>query len=300
MNKLTIYRAQYASCLSCLSAFAFILKTQHSHATVQSELRQANPAAFRELIKHQMSNDQSANKPFLTYFKELNDRLKALEKVNTFTEEDADTAMQQAIDELQKLQAKTAEQISAFKSDLQGLRAEVDTSMAASQKDAVRAADSLRKELATKLETLAKEQRQDRSDVSARFSAQDRALEKQMKELQEQVSWRQAELRDRLNFHENPDHGRAAWLQECSSGSQHLREARQPCSASSSLGRQPWLNLWSERGDEEASERQSSSAQQAAARRSKPDSQRPVQEPTFDRMLQQNRRLFKQSLVQIG
>lgn len=45
VDKLAIYIAQYASCLSYLSAFAFILKTQHGHAAVQRNLRQANPAA---------------------------------------------------------------------------------------------------------------------------------------------------------------------------------------------------------------------------------------------------------------
>lgn len=123
--------------------------------------------------------------------------------MNTFTEEDADTVMQQAIDELQKLQAEAAQHISAFKSDLESLKAEVDSSMAASQKDAVKAADLLRKELDSKLQGLVKEQRQDRVDVSSRLRAQERALEKQIAELKEQVSARQAELRDRLNFHEN-------------------------------------------------------------------------------------------------
>ena len=130
-------------------------------------------------------------------------RLKALEKVNTFTEEDADTATQQAVEDLQKLHTKAAHQISAFKSELQSLRAEVDGTIAASQKDAVLAADSLREELDSKLQTLAKDQRQDRVEVTARFRAQDRALERQTAELQEQLSSRQAELRDRLNFHEN-------------------------------------------------------------------------------------------------
>ena len=130
-------------------------------------------------------------------------RLKALEKVNTFTEEDADTATQQAVEDLQNLHAQAAEQVSALKNDLQSLRAEADNSMAASQKDAVLAADSLRKELDAKLQTLAKDQRQERVDVSARFRAQDRAVERQMAELRGQLSSRQAELRDRLNFHEN-------------------------------------------------------------------------------------------------
>lgn len=230
----------------------------------------------------------------------MNDRLKALEKVNTFTEEDADTAMQQAIDELQKLQAKTAEQISAFKSDLQGLRAEVDTSMAASQKDAVRAADSLRKELATKLETLAKEQRQDRSDVSARFSAQDRALEKQMKELQEQVSWRQAELRDRLNFHENlimdEQHGSKNAAVAVSTSERLDSLVLQVQALEDSQGSTSGLR-------EEMKRLQKDNQAQLNKHRREGQSQAPrdlFKKLAFDRMLQQNRRLFKQSLVQIG
>ena len=130
--------------------------------------------------------------------------------MNAFTEEDADTAMQQAIEELQKAQAKAGQQLASFKSELLSLRSEVDSSMAASQKDTAKAVETLHRELDAKLQTLAADQRQERAEVNARLAAQERGVsehrrgvERHVAELLEDVSRRQIELGDRLNFHEN-------------------------------------------------------------------------------------------------
>lgn len=140
-------------------------------------------------------------------------RIKTLEKVNTFTEEDAEAVMQEAVDDLQKEQQRTSYQISAFKADLQSLRDEVTPKLKGDQQAAAEGVRAVERNINARLDAMAAQQKDQEAEFAARWTICEkiseevrRSSERHAAELQaalEHARQRQAELKDQLNFHEN-------------------------------------------------------------------------------------------------
>ena len=115
--------------------------------------------------------------------------------------------MQQAIEDLQRIQASTAQQVSGFKAELQSLREEVCGSVGECQMSVT---EALHRHVEAQLQSVTADQ----EAVSAtKWAACEKAVEevrrrteRHMAELQASVregNQRQAELKERVNFHEN-------------------------------------------------------------------------------------------------
>lgn len=134
--------------------------------------------------------------------------------MNTFTEEeDSEAVMQQAIDNLQRLQQEGSQQVSALRAEMQDIRQEVTAKIGSARGLSMDQAESLRKELADRLDSAAAHRQDQEADFSVRWSICEkmseevrRSAERRCDELQaavDEARRRHSELKDRLNFHEN-------------------------------------------------------------------------------------------------